>query len=400
MLIDAQQVAQIHSAVSQAGAAVVEVDVPSGRFVTPRGKGQVDLRVMRVQDRYFLATRAEVQPVGGAHGTPFASSTVRNGWRVLSLPPLMSLEQALDAAEEVLLLSPAPQVIVTPKSTQVTANVTATPKPPLISVTPRGDAEPVKVAGPGATSTALPNGLGRFCRDLTADAREGRLAAFVGRESVIDQAVKILLQKEKNCPCLIGEPGVGKSAVVEGLAVRAAQQRLPPRLLETRILALDLSAVVAGASHKGETEARFKSILDALVAHPDSILFIDEIHQITEVRGDVSLVDVLKPPMARGLRLIGATTQAEYRSHILVDPALARRLEPVTVPEPSREETREILRARLPALEAHHGVRVSAEVLDEILEAAGIYLPERREPDRSLTLLDRALAAQTLDGRS
>src|SRR4051812_22610559 len=238
-------------------------------------------------------------------------------------------------------------------------------------------ARQMMMQGPGAMAGAQPQrdqqdtsetpALDGFGRDLTADAAEGRIDPVIGREQEIEQTVEILARRRKNNAVLIGEAGVGKTAIVEGLALRIAQDDVPEILRGTRVVALDLAGMLAGASYRGQFEQRLKTALEEVAASEGRIvLFIDELHTVLgagAAEGAMDAANMLKPLLARGeLRMVGATTLAEYRK-IERDSALARRFSPVTVEAPSVEQTVEILRGLRSAYESHHDARIADEAL-------------------------------------
>jgi ATP-dependent Clp protease ATP-binding subunit ClpC len=243
----------------------------------------------------------------------------------------------------------------------------------------------------GSTPTPA---LEKFGRDLTRAAREGKLDPVVGRETQISRVTDILGRLTKNNPVLIGEPGVGKTAVVEGLARRIAAGDVPPRLRGKRVIALDMAALVAGTKYRGEFEERLKEVIRQAEAAKDVILFIDEIHTIVGAGdSDQSLdaANILKPILARGgLPVIGATTRDEYRKHFEKDKALARRFQPVLVPPSTVEETLAILRGIAPLYEAHHGVRYGPDAVEAAAKEGERFLPSRQLPDKAIDLLDEA----------
>ena len=239
--------------------------------------------------------------------------------------------------------------------------------------------------------------LSRYGRDLTARAREGRLDPIIGREPETERVIRILSRRQKNNPGLIGEPGVGKTAVVEGLAQRIVDGNVPEPLRDRSIITLDLPAMIAGAKYRGEFEERLKSIMNEIHRHPSVILFIDEIHTIVgagAAEGAVDAANILKPALARGeARVIGATTLDEYRTHLEKDAALERRFQAVTVGEPSEEEALRILRGLRPKYEAHHKMKITDEALQAAVELSVRYLPDRFLPDKAIDLMDEAAAA-------
>ncbi len=243
--------------------------------------------------------------------------------------------------------------------------------------------------------------LDEFARDLTELAREGKLDPVIGREKEIRRVMQILSRRTKNNPVLIGEPGVGKTAIVEGLAQRIAEGLVPDILKDKRIIQLDMGAIVAGTKYRGEFEERLKKVIEELVEDKDTIVFIDEIHTIVgagAAEGSMDAANMLKPALARGeLQLIGATTLDEYRKYIEKDAALERRLQPVFVPEPTPEQAIEILRGLRDRFEAHHKVKISDEAIVAAVTLSDKYIQGRFLPDKAIDLLDEACAAKKLD---
>ncbi|MEL7278434.1 MAG: type VI secretion system ATPase TssH [Pseudomonadota bacterium] len=246
---------------------------------------------------------------------------------------------------------------------------------------------------PGGGSTAL----GRFAVDLTAQAESGELDPIVGRDEEIRQIIDILLRRRQNNPILTGEAGVGKTAVVEGFAHSLASGNVPPALKGIRLFMLDIGAMQAGASMKGEFEQRLRSVIDEVQASPvPIILFIDEAHTLIGAggaQGTGDAANLLKPALARGtLRTIGATTWSEYRQYFEKDPALTRRFQPVEVAEPDPDRCAYMLRGILGPMEAHHGVRISDEAIVAAVNLSHRYVPARQLPDKAVSLLDTACA--------
>lgn len=237
--------------------------------------------------------------------------------------------------------------------------------------------------------------IGLYSQDLTTLARAGKLDPVIGRQAEIERVIEILSRRTKNNAVLVGHSGVGKTAIVEGLANFIATGRVPAPLLGKRILSLDLSGLVAGTKYRGEFEKRLKAILDEVVASQRQIiLFIDELHTLAEAgeaTGAIDAADILKPALARGeLQAIGATTEEEYEAHIVHDVTLERRFQPVLVSEPSREETLAILRGLRPRYEQHHQVKISDEALTAAVAMADQCLPDRHFPDKAIDAMDEA----------
>jgi len=242
--------------------------------------------------------------------------------------------------------------------------------------------------------------LERFTADLTKLAKEGKLDPVIGREREIQQVIEILLRRTKNNPVLIGEAGVGKTAIVEGLAQKKVNKEVPEELQNKKVLSLDLGGLVAGTKYRGEFEERMKSLIDELKKDPNIILFIDELHTIVGAgKGDGAsdAGQLLKPALARGeIRVIGATTLDEYRKYIEKDPALERRFQPVYVEEPDIDTTIEILKALRPKLEKHHNVKISDKAIEAAAKLSGRYIPARKFPDKAIDALDQACARKKL----
>lgn len=238
--------------------------------------------------------------------------------------------------------------------------------------------------------------LEKYSRNLTKMAARGELDLVVGRESRLDRLMEVLSRKNKNNPCLIGEPGVGKTAIVEGLAQRIVQGTVPDNLKKKEILVLDLSGMVAGTKYRGEFEDRIKKILDEVRRHGEIILFIDEIHTIVGAGGAEGALDasnILKPSLSRGeIQVLGATTITEYRKYIEKDSALERRFQPIMVEEPGKEETLEILKGLRPSYESHHKVKIEDEALQAAIDFTVRYVHDRFLPDKAIDAMDEAAA--------
>ena len=242
--------------------------------------------------------------------------------------------------------------------------------------------------------------LDNFSRDLTAHAREGKLDPVIGREKEIQRVIQILSRRTKNNPCLIGEPGVGKTAVVEGLAQMIVLGDVPETIAKKRVMTLDLSGMVAGSKYRGEFEERIKRVLAEVMEDGEVLLFIDEIHTIIgagSAEGAIDASNILKPSLARGeIQLVGATTIDEYRKYIEKDSALERRFQPVTVEEPSEEETYEILKGLRKAYEDHHKVQITDDALKAAVKLSARYINDRFLPDKAIDLIDEASSKQRL----
>ena len=242
--------------------------------------------------------------------------------------------------------------------------------------------------------------LNQFGEDLTKKAEEGKLDPIVGRKEEIERVIQILSRRTKNNPCLIGEPGVGKTAVVEGLAQKIVAGDVPETLKDKRVVTLDISGMVAGAKYRGDFEERIKKALDEVKKAGDVILFIDEIHTIVgagAAEGAIDAANILKPLLARGeIQLVGATTLSEYRKFIEKDSALERRFSPVTVQEPSEKDTIKILKGIRDKYEAHHGVKISDEAIDAAVTMSVRYINDRFLPDKAIDLIDEAASRAKL----
>src|SRR6478672_11940567 len=237
--------------------------------------------------------------------------------------------------------------------------------------------------------------LKKYARDLTEAAREGKLDPVIGRDEEIRRTIQVLSRRTKNNPVLIGEPGVGKTAIVEGLALRIVNGDVPESLKDKKLLALDLGAMVAGAKYRGEFEERLKAVLQEITAAAGEIIvFIDELHTLVgagKAEGAMDASNMLKPALARGeLHCVGATTLDEYRKHIEKDAALARRFQPVFVNEPSVEDTISILRGIKEKYELHHGVRITDAAIVAAATLANRYITDRFLPDKAIDLMDEA----------
>lgn len=243
--------------------------------------------------------------------------------------------------------------------------------------------------------------LDKYSRDLTKQASEGKLDPVVGREEEIRRVIQILSRRTKNNPCLVGEPGVGKTAIVEGLARKIVEGDVPDTVKNKRVVTLDLSGMVAGSKYRGEFEERIKAVISEVINSGDVILFLDELHTIIGAGGAEGALDasnILKPSLARGeLQLVGATTREEYRKHIEKDAALERRFQPIDVAEPTQEETLQILKGLRPAYEEHHKVTITDEALEAAVKLSTRYINDRFLPDKAIDLMDEAASRIRLE---
>ncbi|MBR2189269.1 MAG: ATP-dependent Clp protease ATP-binding subunit [Eubacterium sp.] len=244
--------------------------------------------------------------------------------------------------------------------------------------------------------------LDQYSRDLTVMARQGKLDPVIGRETEISRVIQILSRRMKNNPCLIGEPGVGKTAIVEGLAAQISAGDVPVTVRDKRVVVLDLSGMVAGSKYRGEFEQRIKNVIQEVMENKNILLFVDEIHTMIGAGGAEGALDasnILKPSLSRGeIQLIGATTIEEYRKYIEKDAALERRFQPVTVEEPTEEHAREILRGLRPYYEAHHDLKISDGALDAAVRMSVRYLNDRFLPDKAIDLVDETSSRVRLEG--
>ena len=248
----------------------------------------------------------------------------------------------------------------------------------------------------------------KYCHDLTRRASEGELDPVFCRDAELERMIEILCRRQKNNPCLVGEPGVGKTALAEGLAQRIAEGRVPRALKGRRLLSLDMASLVAGTKYRGDFEERFKNLLEELVRDSSAILFVDEFHTIVgagAAEGAIDAANILKPVLARGeLQLIGATTNQEFRTHIQKDPALERRFGRVQIDEPDSAQAEKILLGLAPRYERYHGVTISPQAVKDAVELSIRYLPGRCLPDKAIDLMDEACAAARIraekEGRS
>jgi len=254
----------------------------------------------------------------------------------------------------------------------------------------------------GSEKNAATPTLDQYSRDLTALAAEGKLDPVIGREREITRLIQILSRRTKNNPCLVGEPGVGKTAIAEGLAQRIVADLVPDTVKNKRVVVLDLSAMVAGSKYRGEFEERIRNVLSEVKENRGILLFIDELHTIIGAGGAEGALDasnILKPSLSRGeIQLIGATTLEEYRKYIEKDTALERRFQPITVEEPTEEETLEILKGLRPYYERHHKVEIQDEALEAAVKMSVRYINDRFLPDKAIDIIDEAASKVQLGG--
>ena len=246
--------------------------------------------------------------------------------------------------------------------------------------------------------------LDNYCINLTERAKQGKLDNMIGREEELERVIQILNRRQKNNPCLIGEPGVGKTAVAEGLAQRIAFGDVPYKLRDKEVFLLDLTALVAGTQFRGQFESRMKGLIEEIRKHGNIILVIDEVHNIVgagDAEGSMNAANILKPALSRGeIQVIGATTFTEYRKHIEKDSALERRFQPVTINEPSIEESIEIIRGIAHYYEDYHGVIISDEMCREAVEMSERYITDRFLPDKAIDLIDEACSDVNLKDKN
>ena len=379
------------------GSIVLEIPVVAGRFKGVEANEMMDFCVAACEDGSY--TVLVPQHIGSDHSTlsqAFSSPQIIETWRPLALP---RSNNSLEAIQQVVTLSSGSEdEIANLSRTHYMASSRINEEngsEGRISATSRSY-EVVRVpavsAANAANFPAVP-----FTKNLSLLAQQDELLPVYGRANETEQLITILCQAGRSSALLCGEPGVGKTAIVEKLALLTMETHsLPPKLRDCLIYELDAPALLAASSYKGALEKNVGQLLSCLTANPRAILFADEIHGLTEVRGDLPFTEMLKPPLARGLRVIGATTHAEYKSKILPNAALCRRFDLINVAEPDKSETLAILRSRLPSLQAHHGVDVEAPLLEKVVTLADEYFPERHYPDKALTLLDRAMAAEAI----
>ncbi|MCG2691701.1 ATP-dependent Clp protease ATP-binding subunit, partial [Microgenomates group bacterium] len=253
------------------------------------------------------------------------------------------------------------------------------------------------------TSDQLPT-LKQFSENLTQKALSGKLDPVIGREKEIEQLIRVLARRTKSNAILVGDPGVGKTAIVEGLALKIAQNQVPDILKNIQIFNLNLTTLLAGASYQGELETRLQSLIKEVKRLGSIIVFIDEIHMIMgagSASGAMTAANILKPALARGdLNVIGATTADEFRQYIEKDPALERRFEPIKVDEPSRADSLKILKSVSAKLTKHHGITIDDQVIESAVDLSTRYVPDRFLPDKAIDLLDEATSGAKISNKS
>ena len=263
--------------------------------------------------------------------------------------------------------------------------------PPMMGMMGFPTAPKPRPGGHGKSNTPM---LDKYGRDFNKMSQEGKLDPVIGREAEIERVIQILSRRTKNNPCLIGEPGVGKTAIAEGLAQKIAAGEVPEILKDKRVVALDLTSMIAGAKYRGDFEERIKGALDEVIKDRKVVLFIDEMHTIVgagAAEGAVDAANILKPLLARGeIQLIGATTLEEYRKHIEKDAALERRFQPVTIEEPNKEDAVQILKGLRDKYEAHHKVKITDEAIEAAVDLSSRYIGDRFLPDKAIDLIDEA----------
>ena len=246
--------------------------------------------------------------------------------------------------------------------------------------------------------------LGQYCTNLTERAKKGELDNIVGRDAEMYRTIQILSRRSKNNPCLIGEPGVGKTAIAEGLAIRIAAGDAPARLLDKEIHLLDMTALVAGTQFRGQFESRVKGLIDEIKAAGNVILFIDEVHNLVgagDSEGSMNAGNILKPALSRGqLQVIGATTLKEYRKYIEKDSALERRFQPVIIEEPSIDESVNVLLGVKGYYEGYHGVEIPDDIIRKAVHLSERYINDRFLPDKAIDLMDEACACASLRNKA
>jgi len=345
-------------------------DLNPAYFVVPGDKPFTEIYFVHRENRIMALVRDDLMYVGENEHLKnlFNIPTTVNGWRLL-LKTRTPLE-AVTGIERILGLDGNP------------------PRP--YRETPKKVVRPVPEKNPGVSGDT---DLGRFGQDLVEMARDGKLERCYGREKIIEDLIRIISKRSKNNPILIGEPGVGKTAIVEGLAWTIVEEKVPERYLSAKIIEVNLGALAAGCTVKNQYEALVMDMVKKASKDPDTILFIDEVHMVADPKNDIS--QLLKKPLSRSeFRMIGATTYEEYRRHILPDAPLARRFREIHVPEMSPSNAFVVLKQLMGVYEEHHNMEIPDELIETAIKLSIRYLPDRRLPDKAIDLLDEACARQ------
>ncbi|MFW8594486.1 ATP-dependent Clp protease ATP-binding subunit ClpA [Cribrihabitans neustonicus] len=263
------------------------------------------------------------------------------------------------------------------------------------------DTEEETVSSPSADGEKKESALAKYCVDLNAKSRDGDIDPLIGREPEVERCIQVLCRRRKNNPLLVGDPGVGKTAIAEGLARKIVQGEVPAVLSQTTIFSLDMGALLAGTRYRGDFEERLKAVVSELEDHPDAVLFIDEIHTVIGAGatsgGAMDASNLLKPALQGGkLRTMGSTTYKEFRQHFEKDRALSRRFQKIDVNEPSVEDSIEILKGLKPYFEEHHGIKFTGDAIKTAVELSARYINDRKLPDKAIDVIDEAGAAQHL----
>ncbi|MFQ6044104.1 MAG: AAA family ATPase [Candidatus Poribacteria bacterium] len=376
MLFKEDTIRKVYSELGRENYALIErIPLPVEHFKTLREENTTNLLLMRTTKGFFhIYVDEGLEYLGNNLPEDIFTKEVRDGWRRLDIPNNPDVSLTLKTVAAVLGLDgEAPRL-------------------------PSKGEEDKKEESPVKKNTGRFNKVfEKFGKDLTSLASSGKLSPVIGREKEIQSIIGIILKHGKNAPLLIGEPGVGKSAIVEGMAQRIAEGKVILELRESRIIEVNLGFLSAGASMKGELEERVKNIINAAKEDARVILFFDELHAICSTRGDNDVATLLKSDLARGtFKVIGATTYRDYKQSIEKDGALARRFQQVLVKEPSEEETIEILTGLRPCLEAHHSVKIPDEVIKEAVKLSAWYINDRYLPDKAIDLIDEACVRMRL----
>ncbi len=356
--------------------------------------GEHGVTVEKVQDliKQIIAPTSNVEIIEGGKFTPRAKRIIDN-----SLREATGLKSQLVGTEHILisLIKETDSIAVRLLNTlgvnlqKVYMDLLSASGVDVSTVKKQFASDKAKSKGKSSTPT-----LDQFSRDLTQFAKEGKLDPVIGRETEIERIIQIISRRTKNNPVLIGEPGVGKTAIAEGLALKIYEGNIPDIIKEKRVVTLDMSGLVAGSKYRGEFEERIKKVINEVIEDGNVLLFIDELHTIIGAGGAEGAIDasnILKPSLARGeLQIIGATTLEEYRKYIEKDAALERRFQPVVVEEPSEEEAIQILYGLRDKYEAHHQVRITDQAIEASVKLSSRYINDRFLPDKAIDLMDEA----------